>query len=78
MPDDLFKIERNGRVACCIMSNPERMNALGPEMGIPMIESIYQLIEADEVGAIVIRGEGGNFCSGSDIDLLGENLDPSF
>lgn len=78
MPDDLFKIERTGRVACCIMSNPERMNALGPEMGVPMIENIYQLIEDDEVGVIIIRGEGGNFCSGSEMDLLGENLDPRF
>ncbi len=78
MPDDLFRIERTGRVACCIMSNPERMNALGPEMGVPLIENINQLLEDDEVGAIIIRGEGGNFCSGSDIDLLGENLDPVF
>ncbi len=32
----------------------------------------------DTVSVIVLRAEGDNFCTGSDLDLLGDNLDPAY
>jgi len=54
------------------------MNALNPEIGIPLMENVQHLIDDDDVGVIIIKGAGGNFCAGSDLELLGEKLDPPF
>jgi len=59
------------------MNYPEKMNALSPETGEPMVEQVQELIADDTVSVIILRGEGGNFCTGSDLALIGDNLDPA-
>ena len=71
-----FGVERIGPVARCTMNLPEKMNALCPALCLPMIEEMPPLLEDPAVGAIVLRGAGGNFSVGADFDLIGENLDP--
>ncbi len=78
MDSDIFKVEIKDHVARCSMNSPKNMNALSRDLGFPMIEKIRQLLIDDSVRVLVIRGEGGNFCTGSDIGLLGDNMDPSF
>lgn len=78
MGDEIFKVELEGGVARCSMNNPEDMNALSVKLGYPMVEGLTRCLDDDEVRVIVLRGEGGHFCSGADLSLLGENLDPVF
>ncbi len=78
MSPDIFNAEIIGAVARCSMNNPEKMNALSMELGYPLVEGLSRVLADDDVRVIVIRGEGGNFCSGADLSLLGENLDPVF
>lgn len=77
MPKEPFTVERFGAVARCSMNCPEKMNALSLENGASMIEGIGQLMDDDTVSVIVIRGEGENFCTGADLSLLGDNMDPA-
>ena len=76
MEDDRFQVERIGPVARCTMNLPEKMNALCPAMCLPMLAAMPLLLEDPAVGAVVLRGAGGNFSVGADFDLIGDHLDP--
>lgn len=78
MDETGFLVERIGAVARCSMNHPQIMNALNLETGEPMAEAIGRLVADDTVSVIVLRAEGENFCTGSDLALLGDNLDPAF
>jgi enoyl-CoA hydratase len=53
-------------VAVITVSAPEVKNALTPEMGA-MLADVCASVDADPaVGAAVVRGEAGTFCSGAD------------
>jgi 2-(1,2-epoxy-1,2-dihydrophenyl)acetyl-CoA isomerase len=71
-----FKVEVGEGVARCSMSGP-RMNAMGDRMMYPMVEGLREVLENDEVRVILIRGEGGNFCTGADLSIMGEKMDPA-
>lgn len=78
MESEAFIVEIDEGVARCSMNTPANMNALSVELGYPMVEGLDRVYADDAVKVIVLRGEGGNFCSGADLGLLGENLDPNF
>ncbi len=78
MDTEVFRVEVAGGVARCSMNRPRNMNALGVELGVPMAEGLTRALDDDAARVIVLRGEGGNFCSGADLALLGEDLDPAF
>ena len=78
MTEKVFEVQRIGAVARCSMNCPEKMNALSQATGAPMVEEISKLMGDDTVSVIVLRAEGDNFCTGSDLDLLGDNLDPAY
>jgi len=78
MDSDVFLVEIDGGVARCSINRPQDMNALSVELGYPMVEGLSRVLADDAVRVIVLRGEGGNFCSGADLNLLGDNLDPVF
>lgn len=77
MTEKGFEVERIGAVARCSLNCPEKMNALSRETGEPMVSAIHELIADETVSVIILRGEGGNFCTGSDLALIGDNLDPA-
>ena len=77
MSETLFDVQRFGAVARCSMNCPEKMNALSPATGQPMVAALQQLMVDDTVAVIVLRAEGENFCTGADLEMLGDNLDPA-
>lgn len=53
------------RVAIVTLNDPERRNALNPQM-VEELVLVFDRIEGDdEVGAVVITGEGSAFCAGA-------------
>ena len=59
-------LERDGAVAVLTVDNPDVKNGLTPEMGWA-ISALCDEIDADaSLGAAVVRGAGGTFCSGAD------------
>jgi len=78
MTEKGFDVQRFGAVARCSMTCPEKMNALSLETGEPMVEAIQRLMADDTVSVIILRADGDNFCTGSDLDLLGDNMDPAY
>lgn len=59
------------------VSSPEVRNGLTAEMSGQLVE-FCEAIDADgDIGAAVLRGEGGTFCSGADTRSWGSNVDPA-
>jgi enoyl-CoA hydratase/carnithine racemase len=53
-----------------IIERPDRRNSLIPPLAGEIRDYIEQLNEDDNISAIVLRGEGGYFCSGIDLKAL--------
>jgi enoyl-CoA hydratase len=71
-------VTREGGIARVTLSNPRRKNAITLEMAAD-IEAFCDQVEADEaIGAVLVEGAGGYFCSGADTRLLAaSSADPA-
>lgn len=59
-------------VASVTLNRPERKNPLTFDSYAELRDLFRSLVYADDVHAVVIRGAGGNFCSGGDVhDIIG-------
>lgn len=74
---EFFQVELADGVARCTMRG-HTMNAMSKEMLPPMMEILNEVLADDEVRVIVIRGDGGNFCTGADLSIMGDKMDPEF
>jgi 2-(1,2-epoxy-1,2-dihydrophenyl)acetyl-CoA isomerase len=74
----LFEIR--DRVAHLTLNRPEQGNALDFELTRELAAAVARLIDDPEVGAVLLRGAGGNFCVGGDIKAFAARLDslPSY
>lgn len=62
----------NRRVATITLNRPERKNPLTFDSYAELRDLFHQLKWADDVSAVVLVGEGGNFCSGGDVhEIIG-------
>lgn len=73
-----FRFEVAGRVAKLTLDRPERKNPLTFESYAEMRDLFRALARSHDVRAVVLTGEGGNFCSGGDVhDIIGPLLSKS-
>jgi enoyl-CoA hydratase/carnithine racemase len=67
-----FRWQVSEQVATITLNRPERKNPLTFESYAELRDLFHQLKWADDVRAVVIVGEGGNFCSGGDVhEIIG-------
>jgi len=67
-----FLWELKDSVATITLNRPERKNPLTFESYDELRDLFWQLKHARQVKAVVIRGAGGNFCSGGDVhEIIG-------
>ena len=64
----------DGRVATITLDRPEKKNPLTFESYAELRDLFRNLAYASDVRAVVIAGEGGNFCSGGDVFEIIEPL----
>ncbi|MCD8315787.1 MAG: enoyl-CoA hydratase/isomerase family protein [Eggerthellaceae bacterium] len=68
MPDSLIYTTKNDNgVAEIVLNNPRHKNAMTLEMMKELCDAILDVQDDDAVHCIIIRGEGGTFCSGGDL-----------
>ncbi len=71
-----FNWRVEGKVAVVTLSRPERKNPMTFESYAELRDTFRQLVYADDIKAVVIGSNGGNFCSGGDVhDIIGPLLD---
>jgi enoyl-CoA hydratase/carnithine racemase len=69
-----FEASDDGRVATVRLNRPERKNPLTFESYAELRDLFRDLVYASDVRAVVLTGEGGNFCSGGDVFEIIEPL----
>lgn len=62
----LSQIDKDGN-ATVALNRPEVHNALDPEMGAQLVQTLKALEANPKVRAVVIMGQGESFCAGADI-----------
>ncbi|HWK96441.1 MAG TPA: enoyl-CoA hydratase family protein [Pseudolabrys sp.] len=71
-----FNWRVEGKVAVMSLNRPERKNPITFESYAEMRDAFRHLTYADDIKAVVIASNGGNFCSGGDVhDIIGPLLD---
>lgn len=71
MEKDVVYIEKRGSIGTIILNQPSKKNAISAVMMDLLTDALHRLEQDDEVRAIVLRGEGDNFCAGGDLDQPG-------
>ncbi len=67
-----FLWETDGTVATITINRPERKNPLTFDSYAELRDLFRNLVYADDIDAVIIRGAGGNFCSGGDVhEIIG-------
>ena len=62
-----FKFSVEHGVATVVLNRPERKNPLTFDSYAELRDLFRALVYANDVHAVVLAGEGGNFCSGGDV-----------
>lgn len=71
-----FNWRVDGKVAIVTLARPERKNPMTFESYAELRDTFRALVYADDIKAVVIGSNGGNFCSGGDVhDIIGPLLD---
>ena len=73
-----FKWQVAAGVGHLALSRPERKNPLTFESYAELRDLFHRLRHASDVHAVVLSGEGGNFCSGGDVhEIIGPLVRPT-
>lgn len=70
MGGDSVLVERDGARAEIVLNRPHRRNAITPELIDRFRRIVAELAEDESVGAVLLRGAEGTFCSGMDLKEL--------
>ena len=65
-----IKVERRGAVAVITIARRERFNSLDVDTAQQLRRAGLQCAREPEVRAVVLRGDGGVFCSGADLKYI--------
>jgi enoyl-CoA hydratase len=68
-----IQVDVDQGVATITLDAPETRNALNAALCRQLIETCEQIDDDPQVGAVVVRGAGGNFCSGAERGVLEHN-----
>lgn len=67
-----FLWEVDAQVATITLNRPDRKNPLTFESYAELRDLFRAMVYADDIDAVVMRGAGGNFCSGGDVhEIIG-------
>jgi methylglutaconyl-CoA hydratase len=65
-----FRIEINDGVATLTMTRAQTSNAFDDIMIAGMTDALASLADNADAGAVIVAGEGKNFCAGADIEWM--------
>jgi 2-(1,2-epoxy-1,2-dihydrophenyl)acetyl-CoA isomerase len=70
-----IRIDRHGAVGVLSIARRERFNSLDVETAQDLRKAGIQLARDREVRAVILRGDGGVFCSGADLKYIAKGGD---
>ncbi len=69
---DNIRLERDGAVVRLVLNRPERRNALTHAMMLELEDAFATLRQDVGCRVVVLRGAGGHFCAGGDLDAMAD------
>lgn len=66
----LVRIERNAHRAVVTLDDPDKLNVLSATMTRQLKAALQELVEARDIGAIVLTGGGDGFSAGGDLRMM--------
>lgn len=66
----LIDVIREGRIVTVTMNDPDRRNALSPDMRAEMLAALDPVMMDRDVRAVVLVGQGSHFCAGGDLKSM--------
>ena len=72
-----IKVARDGAVETITLFNPERRNAIGPEMATEILYALDDARADADVRVIVLTGDGKAFCAGGDFGAMPVSARPA-
>ena len=63
-----LRVEENGRIATVQLHRPAKLNALSRDLLAEVVRLSQWLGERDDLRVVIVRGVGGNFSAGFDLD----------
>jgi methylglutaconyl-CoA hydratase len=69
-----LRVEQRGFAAWVTLARPEVHNAFNAELIAELHTAFDALSGDDSLGAVVLAGEGRNFCAGADLNWMGASL----
>ncbi len=70
MKEKFIEITSGPGVSTIVLNRPEVRNAINPEMINELIAALNSFSEDPEISILVIRGKGGNFSAGADLNWM--------
>ncbi len=64
--------EKKGRIAYITLNRPERLNALGAELGAELRQAETDFAQDDDLWVLIYTGTGRAFCAGMDLKEAAE------
>ncbi|MFP6814417.1 MAG: enoyl-CoA hydratase-related protein, partial [Pseudomonadales bacterium] len=65
MPEqDLVMLERREGWAEIAINRPERRNSIIPPVSVAIADALDEVADDEDIACVLLRGEGGYFCSG--------------
>lgn len=78
MSAEVLYVQTSGDgVVVATLDRPDKRNALNRDLRQAIIDTLHELTTDDEVKVVVVRGAGGTFCAGFDLDELAAADDTS-
>ena len=68
--ETVVKLEKTGGWLEIVINRPERRNAIIPPVSDAIRAALAEAEADDDIAAVLLRGEGGFFCSGVDLKAL--------
>src|ERR1700750_324386 len=68
--EDVLQYEVNDGCATIGRNGPHKRNCINWELLMKLGEALDRAEEDDDARVVVIRGRGGTFCAGADLDML--------
>lgn len=76
MAPETLRIEVDEAIGRIRLERPEKRNAISPTMAVELGEALDRLEADPAVRVVLLRGAGGNFCSGGDLAPEGAGAPP--
>ena len=69
--ESCIKYEQQNNIAILELSNPKELNAMTTDMRKQFLELLQTVEQDPDIKVIVVKGENGNFCTGSSVSGMG-------